>query len=139
MVHQVLHSLIWLLPSQRNPGIVLSHLRCENLYVCLCDALMKRKGRSRGICRSDLLCREKLASSLKVSNQIRAVARMATMRLESCRSVGLKEGDIPSVMLIETSVFSTIFVNSSKLILPSRSRSASIIVLSTICTHHMHQ
>ena len=35
-------------------------------------------------------------------------------------------------MLIETSVFSTILVNSSKLILPSRSRSASIMVLSTI-------
>jgi len=35
-------------------------------------------------------------------------------------------------MLIETSVFSTIFVNSSKLILPSRSRSASMMVLSTI-------
>lgn len=36
-------------------------------------------------------------------------------------------------MLIDTSVFSTIFVNSSKLILPSPSRSASMIVLSTIC------
>lgn len=35
-------------------------------------------------------------------------------------------------MLIETSVFSTIFVNSSKLIFPSRSVSASMIVLSTI-------
>lgn len=33
---------------------------------------------------------------------------------------------------METSVFSTILVNSSKLILPSRSRSASIMVLSTI-------
>ena len=39
---------------------------------------------------------------------------------------------LPSVMLIETSVFSTIFVNSSKLIFPSRSLSASMIVLSTI-------
>jgi hypothetical protein len=38
-------------------------------------------------------------------------------------------------MLIETSVFSTILVNSSKLILPSRSRSASIMVLSTIYVH----
>lgn len=37
------------------------------------------------------------------------------------------------VMLMETSVFSTILVNSSKLILPSRSKSASIMVLSTIC------
>lgn len=35
-------------------------------------------------------------------------------------------------MLIDTSVFSTILQNSSKLILPSRSSSASIIVLSTI-------
>lgn len=41
----------------------------------------------------------------------------------------------PKVMLIETSVFSTIFVNSSKLILPSRSVSASIMVLSTIYCH----
>lgn len=39
----------------------------------------------------------------------------------------------PSVMLMETSVFSTIFLNSSKLIFPSRSRSASMMVLSTIC------
>ena len=35
-------------------------------------------------------------------------------------------------MLIDTSVFSTILVNSSKLILPSRSKSASMMVLSTI-------
>lgn len=41
--------------------------------------------------------------------------------------------DVPKVMLMLTSVFSTILVNSSKLIFPSRSRSASIIVLSTIC------
>ena len=34
---------------------------------------------------------------------------------------------------METSVFSTILVNSSKLILPSRSKSASMMVLSTIC------
>ena len=40
--------------------------------------------------------------------------------------------NIPMVRLTETSVFSTIFVNSSKEILPSRSRSASMIVLSTI-------
>jgi hypothetical protein len=40
--------------------------------------------------------------------------------------------NIPKVMLIDTSVFSTIFVNSSKLILPSWSRSASMMVLSTI-------
>ena len=40
--------------------------------------------------------------------------------------------NLPNVILIETSVFSTIFVNSSKLIFPSRSVSASMIVLSTI-------
>lgn len=43
---------------------------------------------------------------------------------------------LPNVILIETSVFSTIFVNSSKLIFPSRSWSASIIVLSTIYPVH---
>ena len=44
-----------------------------------------------------------------------------------------EKNDSPKVMLMLTSVFSTIFVNSSKLIFPSRSRSASMIVLSTIC------
>lgn len=44
-----------------------------------------------------------------------------------------RRGNILNVILILTSVFSTILVNSSKLILPSRSLSASMIVLSTIC------
>lgn len=42
-------------------------------------------------------------------------------------------GHSPRVMLMLTSVFSTILENSSNDIFPSLSRSASMIVLSTIC------
>ena len=52
--------------------------------------------------------------------------------LESFTQLEMRN-NIPRVILIETSVFSTILVNSSKLILPSLSLSASMMVLSTIC------
>jgi hypothetical protein len=79
---------------------------------------------------------ELIYGSLAVSPPHSQAFEFVIMKRRDCSTAEMRMGmgkwDLPSVILILTSVFSTIFVNSSKLILPSRSLSASIIVLSTI-------
>ena len=74
-----------------------------------------------------------------ITSEDDALRMWLQLELQNHGSLGEGKILVPKVILMEMSVFSTIFVNSSKLILPSRSVSASMIVLSTILPHVVSQ
>lgn len=76
--------------------------------------------------------KQRLVSRLQESSIIHSKPAKEALP-KPTRSFEKEFRNLPRVMLMLTSVFSTMRVNSSKLILPSLSISASMMVLSTIC------